>query len=273
MTTLSEYVALEVNGEELSLYDMLTLAKLEGKLQFVEAAIDAAIIRQAAAQRRIEVSDEELQQAADDFRTANELHDADSTEAWLAANHLSYEDWESLLEQQLIAHKLREALTGGRVEQYFAENRLSFDAASIYRLLLGNEEVARELRAQIVEDGADFYSLARQYSIDDSTRLAGGYVGLVRRAGLEAAVEAAVFGGQPTEIVGPFKDDDGWELIKVESLHPATLDDSLRETIKEQLFEEWLSERRRKARISLPVLEPAVTSDEEAELDAEDLHE
>ena len=48
MTSLSEQVALEVNGEQVNLADALLHAKLAGRLQFLQAAFDAALIRQAA---------------------------------------------------------------------------------------------------------------------------------------------------------------------------------------------------------------------------------
>lgn len=265
--SLSEYIALEVNGEEVSLSDALTLAKLTGKLQFIQDAIDAALIGQAAAERDITVTDDELQQAADDFRLEYDLNTAEATEQWLAERHLTFEDWETLIESNLVKRKLREALTKGRVEQHFVENRLSFDSAAISRIIVGDEGVARELRAQIIEEGADFHTLARQYSIDDSTKPAGGFAGLVGRMEMEAVVEASIFGAQPDQIIGPLKTDDGWQLIKVESLYPAKLDDSMRETIKSLLFEEWLTERRRKAQINIPLLEE---SDDEVEADEED---
>jgi putative peptide maturation system protein len=265
MMELNECPALKIGDEEVSLYDVMRIAKLTGQLQFIDDAIEATIIRQTAAQRGIEVSDEELQQAADDFRIARELQDTEATQSWLEANRLSWEDWELLLEDQLIADKVREMLTAGRVEQRFAEQGLSFDAAAISRLVLEDEGIARELRAQIIDDGADFHALARQYSIDVVTKLAGGYAGLVSRPELEPAVEAAVFGSEPGKIVGPIKSDDGWLLIKVESLHPAVLDDAMRETIMSLLFREWLSERRLNVRISIPLLEPSGAPYEEPE--------
>ncbi|MBA2525622.1 MAG: peptidylprolyl isomerase [Pyrinomonadaceae bacterium] len=266
MASLSEYVALEVNGEKINLYDLLKLAKLEGKLQFIQDAVDVALIRKTAAERGFAVSDEELQRAADDFRATRELHDTAATEAWLAENHLSYVEWESLLEQQVLKTKLREALTESKVDQRFAEQGLLFDVAGISRLVAKTEDVAKELRAQLIEDGADFHSLTRQHSSDEATKHAGGYAGRVQRTALPAAVEAAVFGGKPGKVIGPVKTDEGWELIKIESLHPATLDVSLRETIKSQLFDEWLSERRSRARVKLHLLEDSMREQSDAKV-------
>ena len=244
MPGLSEYIALEIDGESISLQDLLSVAKLRGFSEFVDQAAEIVLIRQEAVARKIAISDEEFQQAADDFRLARDLHDVEATEQWLAANHLSYVEWEGLLGDDILRQKLRQLLVAGKVEQHFAEHRLSFDAAAISRLVLKDEGVARELRAQIVEDGADFHSLARQYSIDATSRPAGGYVGVVPRAEMEAAVESAVFGAQPGKTRGPIKTMDGWELIRIESLHPATLDEAMRENITSLLFKEWLSDRR-----------------------------
>ncbi|HEV2765678.1 MAG TPA: peptidylprolyl isomerase, partial [Pyrinomonadaceae bacterium] len=253
MTSPPDIPALEVEGETVSLRDVLRLAKFAGDLKFLQDAIDAELIRQAAARHGVEVSDKELQQAADEFRIARELHDAEATDDWLAARQLTYGDWEQMLERQVAARKLRERLTAGRVEQHFAEHMLAFEVAHVSRIVAADEDLARELRAQIVEDGADFHALARQFSTDAATRLAGGYVGPLGRADFEAASESAVFGASAGQVVGPFKTDHGWTLFKVESVERAVLDDARREAIASQLFDEWLSERRRKAKVSAPI--------------------
>src|ERR1041384_67289 len=263
MTSLGEQVALEVNGEPISLADALLHAKLAGGLQFLQAALDAALIAQAAAERGIEASDEEIQTAADEFRAARELYEGAATETWLADHFLSFVDWETLLVHEIITRKLRDALTAGEIEQHFAVKRPKYDAAAISRIVVKDEDVARELRAQIADDGADFHALARAYSIDHATRLAGGYAGTVRRPDMDAEVEAGVFGAQANQVLGPFKSDDGWLLVKVERQQRATLDDGMREHIKAELFAEWLSERRRKARVHYTLLEADVEADDQ----------
>lgn len=255
MPGFSEDTALEINGEKISLQEILRFAKWRDQSAFIREASDAVLVRQAAVARGIRISDEETQQAADAFRTERDLYDVEATEEWLAANYLSYSEFEALLEDEIIRQKLCEELTRGSVEKYFTEQGMAFDAATISRLVLKEEGVARELRAQIVEDGADFHNLAREYSMDLNTRPAGGYTGRIQRSQMEACMEAAVFGAQPGKTVGPIKTYDGWELVKIEALHPAKLDDAMRETIKAILFNEWLTERRLKATIRIPLLE------------------
>ena len=256
MTSLSEQAAIEVNGEAVSLRDVLRVAKWRAQLEFVREATDAALVRQAARERGIEVSDDELQQAADDFRVARKLHNAATTEQWLTSHHLSYDAWESMLEYEALRDKLRDALTEGKIEEHFALSRLTYDAATISRIVVADESVARELRAQIVEEGADFYALARRHSIDAATKPAGGYCGLRRRQDFTTpSLEPAIFGARAGQIIGALKTDDGWELVKIESIHPATLDETMRDAIKMELFDEWLNERRSKARVSVPLLD------------------
>jgi peptidyl-prolyl cis-trans isomerase D len=68
----------------------------------------------------------------------------------------------------------------------------------------------------------------------------------VKRSEMEATMEAAVFGARAGDVVGPFKTDAGWRLVRVEALHPAKLDETTGEEIKSWLFNEWLNEQRRK---------------------------
>ncbi len=254
MTVLSEYIALEINGHEVRLSEVMRSAKWRGQLSFLRDAAATALIRLEAERHGLTVSDDELQGAADEFRISHDLHDAEATEQWLNAHHLTIEEWEQSLEEDALKRKVRDLLTEERIDQHFAENRLTFDAAAISQLIAESEDVARELRSQIIEESADFHTLARRYSKDEATRLSGGYVGRIRRTEMDAALEAAVFGAEPGEVIGPLKTDAGWMLAKVESLQPAQMDDATRALIKQTLFDEWLDEQQRKARILSPLL-------------------
>src|SRR5436189_5757990 len=257
MGSSHNFIAIEINKQSVSLQQLLRFAKWSSESRFIRNAVDTMLIRQAALEATIEVTDEEVQQGADSFRAKRDLYDEKRTNRWLARHFLSQAEWEATLEDEIMRLKLRDFLTAGRVERYFAEHSLSFDTATISRIVVKDENVAKELRAQIVEDDADFYALARKYWIDLLTRPAGGYSGLVRRTEMEPRMEAAIFGTQPGKTVGPIKTYAGWELVKLEAIHLATLDDSLRETIKSLLFEDWLAGERVKAKISFPLFEYA----------------
>jgi hypothetical protein len=184
MVELNECVALEVNGEEVSLSDVLKLAKLYETLKFYRRRhhrnLDST--RRATTRNR-GLMNEELQQAADNYRAQHELHNAETTESWLKIRKLSYEDWESLLEFQVKEGKLREALTAGSVEQRFAEQRLLFDKAAISRTRASMMKASRARAAGTNHRRRHRFSCPRAVSIlfIVDTRPAGGYAGLMMR--------------------------------------------------------------------------------------------
>jgi len=263
--SIDEIIAIEIGDEAISLADVLRHAKLNERLQILDDAIAAALISIECEKRGIEATGEELQEAADKFRADRELFDGERTGQWLAQRRLSFSDWEALLEADVLKNKLIKNLTDGKIEQHFAENRLSLDSAKLSRLVVKDEEAARELRLQVIEEEADFHALVRKHSIDEQTKLAGGYMGNVQRKNMEAMVEAAVFGASVGQTVGPFKLSSGWTLFKVEEINRALLDDAIRENSKYQIFDEWLSEAKRKAKPTIPLLEVVEEEEEDDE--------
>lgn len=255
MASLSEFSAVTVNGQAVSLQEALMQAFWREELGFLNDAADAVLIRQAARERGITVTDAELQQAADTFRVARGLYKANAMQDWLTTRGRSIEDWEAYLEYRVLASKVRQAITEGKVEQFFAENKAGYDAATISQITTADEGVAEELRSQIVDDGADFYALARKYSTDAATKCAGGYVGILSRSVMAPVMAAAVFGARPGEVIGPIKTEQGFTLVKVEAHNPAQLNSATREAIQATLFDQWLREQRGKAQITQPVLE------------------
>lgn len=255
MEQLGEAPALVVDGETLTLRQVLTDASLAGRLEWVRQAIDAELIRQEAEARGLEASCEELQSAADRFREERGLHTSAQTYAWLAEKGLSRADWSQFLEQEVLEQKLHHLIAGAQVEAHFAQHPLAYQRVELSQILVAEEDVARELFLQISDEDAEFHTLARRYSQDEATRKLGGYLGEVRRGELPAAAQAAVFGNLPGSVVGPFRFRDGWRLYLVEEHHPVVLDESLRTQITDELFAAWLAERRREVPVEKPLLE------------------
>jgi|SRR5208283_1012349 len=239
-----------VNGNNVSLREALSLALWRENLKFMEEAIDARIVLDAAGQLGISVSYDELQKAANDFRAARNLRKAAAMNQWLTERGRTAGQWQEYLEQGLLAGKVRDVLFDKKVDQYFAENKKDFERAVISRMVLTDKSVAEELWYRIVDDGEDFYTLARKYSSDAATRASGGMAGMVKRRDLTPAVEAAVFAAHACEVIGPIDFNEGWLLVKVEEhINPVFLHTEMREEIKTRLFNDWLAERREKGEI------------------------
>ncbi|MFC5471328.1 peptidylprolyl isomerase [Cohnella suwonensis] len=105
----------------------------------------------------------------------------------------------------------------GKVERYSEERRFDFDEVAFSRIVVNDRRLARDIRFKLME-GAEFFSLARQYSADESTRLAGGFVGKMPRTRLPAAIAVEDYEEFPGSVFGPLEVDGQYHIVKIEEI-------------------------------------------------------
>jgi peptidyl-prolyl cis-trans isomerase C len=111
------------------------------------------------------------------------------------------------------------------VEDYYKSNAKEFvvpESATARHILVKTKEEAARLRDQI-ERGADFADLAGKYSLDASSKTAGGLIGgpiqrggTVKGLGAVPELAAAAFDLKEGELSQPIKSGKGWHLVRVE---------------------------------------------------------
>jgi putative peptide maturation system protein len=219
--------------------------------RIVNRLIHVCLIQEALARDPVEVSDAELQQAMNAFRRRHRLDRADDTYRWLERNGMTAAKLEALVADEVKIAKLRERVTAGRVEDYFESHRADFATARVARLHFPDKEGACLTIEQLRSGALDFYEAAERLFLTPGERSAhppADLFTLLRRRSAPAEL-AAVFAGAPGDLLGPVRTEEGYAIFRVLSLTPARLDEATRATIKKTLFEEWLEERRRAARI------------------------
>lgn len=72
--------------------------------------VERKLTAEAARQDGIEVTDEELQNAFDNFRYAMGLEDAEDTEEWMSSRGVSLDDLEQHIETNILVHKWKDTL-------------------------------------------------------------------------------------------------------------------------------------------------------------------
>lgn len=97
---------LEVGVQEVMDYTRFTGAFAQNLREVVRRKMTV----QAAREKGLEVTDEELQKAADVFRTVNNLTTAEQTTNWLQGRGLDLDTLENYLEANLLIYKFKEAL-------------------------------------------------------------------------------------------------------------------------------------------------------------------
>ena len=198
------------------------------------------VIQQAAQERGITVTPEEIQDDADRQRRELRLEKAADTLAWLTDRLIAPEDWEAGIRAQLLSKKLAEHLFAKDIEKVFGQNKLNFDQVLLYQIIFSDAKLAREIFYQLEEREISFYEAAHLYDIDEKRRNQCGCEGKIDRWKLKADLSAAVFGAKIGEVIGPITSPQGVHLLMVEELIPAELTPERHQEIMDKMFQEWL---------------------------------
>ncbi len=198
------------------------------------------IVEQAAQERGVIVTPEDIQQEADSFRRQHRLEKSSDTLAWLTNQHMTPDDWELGIRDRVLSQKLSEAMFAKEAEKMFAENRLNYDRVSLYQIVFSDDKLAQEIFYQVEEDEISFYEAAHLYDIDELRQARCGYEGILYRWSLQPAIAAAVFASEPGQVVGPIALEKSYHLIMMEKFLTAELTDELRKELLNQLFQQWL---------------------------------
>jgi putative peptide maturation system protein len=205
--------------------------------------VDVCLVREELERNPIALSTTELRQALDDFRARRRLLSAAATRDWMSERGLSHSQLERLVAEEERMRRLRRRLSEGEIERYFDLHRADFARAAIILVpcdysvaqtqnLVPYEVVRDALRRHLSTDTAP---PPRFCTITRSDR----WTELVRHA----------FTAEVGTVSGPISDGAGsWLMIIVARTEP-TLDRLTREEVEKHLFERWLADRRRTARI------------------------
>ena len=126
------------------------------------------------------------------------------------------------------------------------------EGSRVRGILLGTRQEAEDIRARI-EAGEDFGALAKENSHDSASMEQGGDLGWIKQDGIGNRVIAGLVSHlDPGALSQPTADSfvqtkGGYWLVKVIDRDDSReFDDNTRETIRLQLFEDWVNEHRQK---------------------------
>ncbi len=229
---------------EISDRDLIYEAKIAGKIpELKQGILRRKIIEEYVQQAGLEPTQVELQQSADRFRLINQLASAEATNKWLTDRHLSLDDFEYMVTQDLSTHKLAEHLFSSQIEKFFQQNLLDYSGAIIYEVILEDRDLAMEIFYSLQEGDLSFADVAHQYIPVPELRRRGGYIGRVGRKQLNPEISAAVFAAKPPQLIAPIITAVGVHLIQVEEIITPQLDEQLQQQILTEMFDRWLAEK------------------------------
>lgn len=222
--------------------EVLSRLKKDLKLrQVCYGILHQRIIEQVSQEKKLSVTNAEIQAEADRIRYENRLFRIKDTYAWLADQFVSIEEWEAGIRDRLLAKKLSEDLFAQEVEKLFTENPLNFDQVVLYRIVVPYAQLAQEISYEIEEGELSFYEAAHIYDVDQRRRYHCGYEGKLYRWSFQPELSAIIFSATPGHLIGPLSIDQASHLLMVEEFIPAELTAELYQARLKQLFDEWLT--------------------------------
>jgi parvulin-like peptidyl-prolyl isomerase len=217
--------------------DLATLG--DYKSIVLEEMIDLKLLAQAAREQGLSVNETDLERRIAEIET--ELGGTESMDAWLSEYFYSYETFHDALLQELLAMNM---------VNWIAENvPVEAEHTHARHILVATQEEAETLRSQLVS-GADFDTLARQLSLDASTRPAGGDLGWFPKGTLlQPAVEEAAFSTDPGALSPVFESELGYHIVEVIERENKPLSFQDRLAFQERAVQDWLEIARTSAAI------------------------
>jgi peptidyl-prolyl cis-trans isomerase C len=129
---------------------------------------------------------------------------------------------ERILGDMLVDNVVDKAVTDQAVQTLYEEQQKLAKPAEEIRarqIVVATPADAEAVKKQL-GGGASFESLAMERSIDTATRFNGGDLGYFATDVIPAPYAAALKTAKPGQIVGPFKVEGGWAIVRVEDRRP-----------------------------------------------------
>ncbi|KWR88948.1 peptidylprolyl isomerase [Cupriavidus sp. IDO] len=235
-----------IDDEVLGVDEFVRRLKLTGQFEgLIEQMVRDKLTVHAARRQGIQVTPEEIQERADQFRRVQGLHRAADMNHYLDALGVSLDEFEAFITDSLYQERMMEKVCSDEaVQDYFTLNSPRFDSIEVSHIVVDSEGKAKELISYLQDDPDSFAEMAREHSIAD-TREQGGEIGKVLRGSLKTDIEAKVFNAEAGDLLGPFPAPDRsfFEVFLVRAKHPATLDSDVAVEVRRLLREDWLMAR------------------------------
>lgn len=235
-----------IDDEVIGTDEFIRTLKLSGQFEsLVDQLVRDRLAVRAAKKQRVQLSEAEIQERADQFRRIRGLHRAADTNRYLDARGVTLDDFESFITDSLYLDKVMEQVCNDEaVKRHFQRNAVKFECIEVSHMLLDSESKAKEMISVLQDDPDCFAEMAQEHSVAE-TREQGGRIGKMLRGSLRPDIEAKVFNAAVGDLLGPFPSADKrtFEIFRIDAKRPAALDDDTAAEVRRQVREEWLVAR------------------------------
>lgn len=248
-------VIIKINETQIRLSHVVKSMRATNKDSLHDTFTQRGLVFQIAQREKIVIPRDELQKRIDQWRYKNRLESVEDTENYLSQRNISFTDIAREIEYQMLQERLKAQITTEQIQAHFASQKLTSERREICWILVNERDIAEEIAMQIKDGGRDFHALARQYSLDERTRPASGYLGRQSRRDLPTDVAPLLFAAEIGEVIGPIKVETGYALYYIQRHCPAVLDETTKARCVRELYQLRLRREAKRSHISYPFLE------------------
>jgi len=211
------------------------------RARLLDSLIEQELIRQAAAQANIRVSEAEAM--AELLKIKGAMPSKAAWEDYLRLNQLSEADFLAAQYDALLTQRLRDSI--------FADLEGEVLQVQARHILVKTEDEAKSVLAQL-QNGADFGALARQFSQDASTRDDGGLLGwFTQDELLDGRLAEVAFTLEVGAIAGPVPSSLGYHVLQVLDRQTRPVEPERLAVLMESRYNRWLEAQWRAAQIEI----------------------
>jgi parvulin-like peptidyl-prolyl isomerase len=245
---------MKIDDEVITSDSFVKYLKLSGRFdELLDEVVKEKLVVQSAKRDGVKITDEAVQQRADQLRRVKGLHRAVEMQRYLESLKVSVAEYQAFVTDTLYYDRMMERiLSDESVDKFFQLNSPKFDSIDVSHIILDSAGKAREMLAILGDEPERFAELAREHSFADTGK-DGGYIGRVSRGSLQADVEAKVFHAAEGAVLGPFPTPDElfFEIFMINRKRPPVLDEDTKTEIRRLLKDKWLADRAREHRLEV----------------------
>src|SRR4051794_12134765 len=213
--------------------------------QVMQLLVSFKWIQGEAEAQGVKVTDAEVKKSFDEQKKQSFPKEADYKK-FLQTSGQKPEDIMQRVKLDLLSNKIREKVVKGKdkvsdkaIADFYNKNKARFaqpEKRDLRVVLTKDKAKADEAKAAL-EDGDSWKTVAKKYSIDDTSKASGGKLPAQAKGTLDKELDDAVFSAKKNELKGPIKTQYGYYVFDVTDVTEAsqqTLPEA-KETIKQTL--------------------------------------
>ena len=200
------------------------------KTQVMNFLITSDWIEQEAEARNIKADDATIKKQFEEQKKQS-FPDTKGYQEFLKTSGRTEQDLLFQVKIDYLSNEVRKKVIAGKgnvteaqIKTYYDKNKAKFaqperrDLAVVLTKSKGRAEQAQKA----IESGDSFSTVAKKYSIDETSKAAGGKLPGIGKGQLEKELDEAVFEAEEDELKGPIKTQFGYEVFEVTKITPAS---------------------------------------------------